>query len=478
MNTATRYTTLLFRHYLKHLMHAQIPSCKTNYTFDNTHLCNCSYSICAVSKELKNMNICIYTFTRTMSRTGGVRHSCAIKCTDLSDPSKVHEFASLMAAKRAMFEWHQRNVGHSLLKKYAQMNHEAYGYKWEIVGSNAYESEQFKSEDGVVFTFRDCVESIFNGTKVRITNENPRRVSVFDVIRIVTETHNPHAAFQRLCNANEEVISRTENISFDGHGQRETPVTDAEGIIYIINLLPGKRATLFRKSAVQVLVRYLAGDQSLHDEVDENAELQAALPQEHPMQMMNEKVYANPRSSKFLIRSPRLQGKYISNFYNAYVVYLLEFEYNEKNYIKIGWSYDFKKRITTHFKELPGCKVYSIVTVRDAATIEAKLKDDFRAYNEHLVISGKTKTELFIGIPIEEVEERLFELCDTYCNDSIIDKELDTMKAKMAHELALKEKEIALKEKEIELEKTKTELDIRKLELELEVLKLKTQATI
>ena len=44
---------------------------------------------------------------------------------------------------------------------------------------------------------------------------------------------------------------------FPGRGQRDTPVTDAEGIIQIIMLLPGRAAAIARQSAANVVVRYL-----------------------------------------------------------------------------------------------------------------------------------------------------------------------------------------------------------------------------
>ena len=42
-------------------------------------------------------------------------------------------------------------------------------------------------------------------------------------------------------------------------GQRETPVTDARGIVEIIMILPGHQATLVRRQAAELLVRYLGG---------------------------------------------------------------------------------------------------------------------------------------------------------------------------------------------------------------------------
>ena len=57
------------------------------------------------------------------------------------------------------------------------------------------------------------------------------------------------------------------HLKFAGRGQRDTPMTDAKGIIDIIMLLPGQQAARVRRQAAELLVRYLGGDLSLVDEV-------------------------------------------------------------------------------------------------------------------------------------------------------------------------------------------------------------------
>ncbi len=375
---------------------------------------------------------------------------CALKATDIEDPTKVHEFKSLLAAKKAMMLWHQKNVGHSLLKKFAERKQEAYGYKWELLHDD-HDVDDTSVNAENVFTFRDCVENIFNGGKVRVSEDNPRRASVFDVIRIVVETTNPHASFSRLCTEYEEVLARTTIYKFPGTGQRETPVTDAEGILYIVNLLPGRRAALFRLHAVKLLVRFLAGDQSLIEDITANARSQSTLSENNPMQMFSEEVYAHPRSSKYVIRSPTMAGKFLSDFYYKPVVYLLTFEYNEKQYIKVGWSDDIKDRMDRHFRDLPGCNVYSIVTIDNAYRLEKAWKESFTAHNEDIEVNGKIKTELFIGITPETAESRLYDLWNEMQSSNKQNYELEITKLKYAHELALKDKEIELVRLQLQL---------------------------
>jgi len=383
--------------------------------------------------------------------------ACAIKAIDITDPTKIHEFKSLVAAKKAMLQWHQKNVGHGLLKKFAERKQEAYGYKWELVHDDSSVNE-IPVEAENIFTFRDCVENIFNGGKVRITNENPRRASVFDVISIVTETPNPRTAFMRMCNDYDDVVAYTNNFKFAGMGQRDTPVANAEGILYIVNLLPGRRAALFRLHAVKLLVRFLAGDQSLIEEITSNAHAQSTLSESNPMQMFSEEVYAHPRSNKYVIRSPSMAGKFLSDFYKKPVVYLLTFDYNDKQYIKVGRSDDIKDRMDRHFRELPGCSVYSIVTTDNANRLEKAWKESFTAHNEEIEVNGKIKTELFIGITPETAESRLYDLCNEMALYNKQNNEVEMVKLKYAHELALKTHELALKDKEIELVKLQLQL--------------------
>ena len=54
---------------------------------------------------------------------------------------------------------------------------------------------------------------------------------------------------------------------FPGQGQNDTPVTDARGVVTIINSLGGSRAAKFRQKFADTLVRYLGGDETLIGEI-------------------------------------------------------------------------------------------------------------------------------------------------------------------------------------------------------------------
>ena len=104
---------------------------------------------------------------------------------------------------------------------------------------------------------------------IRKTCEVPPRVSVIDVTMAITGKDRNHAAedFRRIIGSYPEVNANCVNLKFKGSGQRDTPVTDARGIVEIVMLLGGRQAARVRRQAAELLVRYLGGDLSLVDEV-------------------------------------------------------------------------------------------------------------------------------------------------------------------------------------------------------------------
>ena len=104
---------------------------------------------------------------------------------------------------------------------------------------------------------------------IRKTSEVPPRVSVIDVTMAITGKNKNDAAqdFRRVIGNYPAVKANCLNWKFDGARQRDTPVTDARGIVEIIMLLGGRQATRVRRRAAELLVRYLGGDLSLVDEV-------------------------------------------------------------------------------------------------------------------------------------------------------------------------------------------------------------------
>ena len=128
--------------------------------------------------------------------------------------------------------------------------------------------------------------------QIRKTAEDPPRVSVLDVIGAVTG-HYPVVCshtFKTLCEQFSEVRSITSNFKFGGRGQRDTPVTDAPGIVQIVMVLPGRAADTIRKQAASVLVRYLGGDMSMIDEIAANHLRQSELADDDPARLFGQHV--------------------------------------------------------------------------------------------------------------------------------------------------------------------------------------------
>lgn len=146
---------------------------------------------------------------------------------------------------------------------------------------------------------------------VRKTAEDPPRVSILDVIGIITglTSGNSRNMLWRLSESHPEVTTICSNFKFPGRGQRETPVTDAEGIVRLIMLLPGRAAAHARQMAAKVLVRYLGGDASLVQEVMANHHMQVELDPEHPASMFGQSVQRGPTPYEIeMAKSARMQA--------------------------------------------------------------------------------------------------------------------------------------------------------------------------
>ena len=147
--------------------------------------------------------------------------------------------------------------------------------------------------------------------QIRKTAESPPRVSVYDVLGAVTgyTPNNCVNLWQRLSEQFPEVTTQNRIFKFSGRGQRETPVTDAEGITQIIMLLPGRAAAIARQSAANVVVRYLGGDVSLVGEIMANRNMQAQLEPEHPASIFGQSVRHGPTPYEIdAARNARMQG--------------------------------------------------------------------------------------------------------------------------------------------------------------------------
>ena len=130
--------------------------------------------------------------------------------------------------------------------------------------------------------------------KIRKTNETPPRVSVIDLIAVISKTSNPRKTWGDLKKNHPEVVTSGYNFQddykFAGQGQSKSPIINATGAITIINLLPGQLAASFRAEWASIIVRYLGGDRTLIDEVEVNHVQQRQLPDDDPQRFFGQTV--------------------------------------------------------------------------------------------------------------------------------------------------------------------------------------------
>jgi hypothetical protein len=123
----------------------------------------------------------------------------------------------------------------------------------------------------------------FDGFKVRRTDSSPPLVSILDLIQATTGVVDCSSTWGDIrARALEVAEFQLGSHQFPGERQKQTPITDAVGLVIILNLLPGLRAARFRVSCARIVVRYLGGDETLVGEIRDNRRAQEALPEEHP----------------------------------------------------------------------------------------------------------------------------------------------------------------------------------------------------
>lgn len=183
----------------------------------------------------------------------------------------------------------------------------------------------------------------------------------------------PRDTWNTICTGHAEVVAKTDNFQFPGAGQRATPVTDVQGLVELINLLPGQNAARFRSGGARLLVRFLGGDESLVPEVQAiAAHHESGASAGTFTQLFHEAVHTDtaavpppptrpalPEAThRFAFLSPSLRGRTLSDFVDKDVCYLLVFQHQGTPFIKFGSTKSVHKRMTTHQRELPGCQIY------------------------------------------------------------------------------------------------------------------------
>ena len=276
------------------------------------------------------------------------------------------------------------------------------------------------------------------------------------------------------CNIFNTIVIISYNWKFEGERQRDTPVTDAKGIITIINLLSGPLAAKFRDSCSDILVRFLGGDITLINQIKANNEFQQQLPETHPAKLFaqNNNKVVERKKIDYELKSPTMIGKSISDYKDKSCIYLIQFN----NYIKFGKSEESIDRVKYHLSNLPNSSVWCMIESREIKKIEDSLKLNMKHKNKliQLVINNCNQTEILENISPEEVEEHIYKIKQDVENNDYIKLqlayiELEKQKLDNDKELKLKELDKELKLKELDNEIKLKELENKKLENDKEI---------
>lgn len=329
---------------------------------------------------------------------------------------------------------------------------------------------------------------VLDGHKIRKTDEKPACVSVYDLIMAITGHDSCHVNtyFTRMCKSFPEVNTICVNFRFPGQGQRSTPVTDARGMVTIINLLPGPRAAQFRVSTAELLVRYLGGDKTLIDEINSNAELQESTSDNNIVSIFGEAMAtrnALVKSITNIVVPPKTPGVYLANCTNPDTS---KFVFNSpipegKDVVGYGYSAgSMYSRVETQMGETGDYKFLDCFETPHANALEQSLKA-YVKFSGLETIKGtytepngnkKTKTEFFLA----NAEE--YDALFSYMKPAVglLEATKDDNSARN-HELAMEEEKTKQVEAEsrarqadsaVAVEKEKT----RQKEIELEILRL------
>jgi hypothetical protein len=313
------------------------------------------------------------------------------------------------------------------------------------------------SSDPIAFVFGPEAGELFKDKSVRVTNEKPCGVSVLDVIKVICDVQNPSDVFHTLCAQHAEFREKIYEQLTRG---RPTPVTNVQGLVTLINLLPGANAAKFRAGAAKLLVRFMGGDISLIQELQVINQAHASGATLGTISALAAESVSTlppvlPSNNKYAFLSPSMSGKDMHDFAGKEVCYLLTFPLDtNKSYIKFGRTTNLHNRMTEHMREIPGMQIWFVLETPHARKLEDmfKKKMKYGGYLIDVVVKDKKQTEIITNITTEEAEDVLVSLHDAMIGSD----DEESHKGKII----------------------KMEIDVRKKELDLEMERIKTHAAI
>jgi hypothetical protein len=396
----------------------------------------------------------------------GVRIACCVSLHHKDSGEIVYHKSLSQAA-----EWMNRNVEKMPFK----MTHETISLRiknrssicgWFFEQIDEIPKDYIAPEkivDPLKFVFGEEAAEAFRNKSVRITNENPVRVSVYDVIKVVSGNVNEHDTWKLLSATHPEVLAMTSKFHFrDGQGQRPTPVADMKGILHVVNLLPGANAAKFRNGTINLLIRFLGGDVTLKDTIDGINEFHESGAAESTVVdlVLPAPLTATMTTNKYALLSSTMVDMDLSCFKNKELVYLLIFECDGKIYIKFGRTTNIHNRMSGHFREIPGVQIYCLHESKDAQGVEGKFKEKMKymGYLTEVIVNGKKQTEILHGITATEAEQFLVTINKEESNVP----DVDNMDGSNEYKIAQLNAEVRIKEIEERKSRSQALFDLLK----------------
>lgn len=341
---------------------------------------------------------------------------------------------------------------------------------------------------------------MLNGKKIRKDEGPPVKISVYDVMCAITNHDSKYVSkeFTRIASRHPEVLASCQNLKFLGRGQRDTPVTDARGLVMIMNLLPGRQAAQFRMMAADVLVRYLGGDQTLISEIQRNAVAQDALPEDNIGRLFGDAVAESSQGIVIASRAPPVTLDSVTGFIdmrgpqnyfrltdsslwsNVHPCgrpdLVMEPEELAKHaVVKIGCNGESTGRQPAHELSLKGSKLLDSIPTKCYTYVEQRAKDVWKNNNELFEGThwGKTTrdTELLLirtQVQYSRAVELVQDLVEEAERSGDLKLQLEREKTKQVEaESAAKQAESAAKQADSAARIA--EAEVRKLELQIEI---------
>lgn len=267
-------------------------------------------------------------------------------------------------------------------------------------------------------------------------------------------------------------------LQFPGPGERLTPVCKVNEMVELINVLPGPRAQRFRQAGAKVLVRYLGGDETLIDEIRENAQRQeeaAADPSNHMNMFQLPDGLTGMNAACSVMLSPTMQGKTVADMRGP-CTYIIMFEHEGASAIKFGWTKNLKNRVKDHYRAFPNMRIWCAVDCRFtecAEQTEELFKGKMSAYLQTVQLetragSNKNHTEVLINMQPERAEEAMQHAYSTVCSElslhnPMLQKELEIQKLRLQLECEVAKMQAEAERAKAEVAKLHALLELKKL---------------